>query len=51
MKCELNKIIKKHNLNLDKNCTNNAEHSDGNNLFCSECWNTVENIYVDSELI
>ena len=33
------------------NCDNKAQHSDGSNLWCSECWEHLEVIYPDSELI
>ena len=36
--------------NYDK-CDNKAQHSDGSNLWCSDCWEHLEVIYPDSELI
>ena len=33
------------------NCDNKANHSDGHSLYCSECWEHLEEIYPDSELI
>ena len=32
-------------------CDNKAEHSDGSNLWCSDCWENLEAVYPDSELI
>ena len=50
-KCDLNKIQKKHNIDLNINCNNNAKHSDGHNNYCTDCWNRIEFIYPDSDLI
>ena len=33
------------------NCDNNVQHSDGSNLYCSDCWENLEAIYPDNELI
>ena len=30
---------------------NNVQHSDGSNLYCSDCWENLEAIYPDNELI
>ena len=32
-------------------CAKKAQHSDGSNLWCSDCWEHLEVIYPDSELI
>ena len=33
------------------NCDNSVQHSDGSNLYCSDCWENLEAIYPDNELI
>ena len=41
MTCQTNELIKKYNLDLNINCTNEAKHSDGSNNFCPECWENL----------